>query len=647
MHPGLATGVVCAIATGLAPLPGQQPFGVPTPDPANGLRASIELPSGPLHQGQAFPVTFRGTRTTPQPAWLLVATAPRPPLHIGGVTLHVATDSSAVWVMLPLTLPANPTGPATLNLPVQLPAYRYFLQLLVDTGGGFAASPGYELPVFATAPTQGSNPHNLQSPVGVNLAGIADWASQRPFLDAFRSSREWISGDANTWDNGWPLQLDGNGNVIALLPGQIARTVLLTDVLAGNAGGRYVCLYEGVGTIQYTGAATQVVGLSAPGRHVVDVDTSGSVVLNVVATSATNPLRNVHFVPEASEATYATEIFTPEFLARTRKFSTLRFMDWGCTNGSSLATWSQRPRPDEVRWSTTRGVPVEIMVELANRLDADAWFCIPHLADDNYVTQFATWVRDHLEPGRKAYVEHSNEVWNLGFAQALYAQQRGVALNLSGNAYEAQLRYHSLRSVQIFQLFTTVFGGTNRLVRVLASQAVNPWTGTTVADFQNAWQSADALATAPYFGPMVGPSSVTQYLAMSVPQLLDHVATVEIPGLLASTQQNSTNAAARGLAHIAYEGGQHLVGVGGAENNVALTNLLISANRDPRMAELYEQYLGAWRTAGGRLFVHYHDIGQASKWGSWGALEFRDQDVATAPKHLALQSFLLTNPRWW
>ena len=90
------------------------------------------------------------------------------------------------------------------------------------------------------------------------------------------------------------------------------------------------------------------------------------------------------------------------------------------------------------------------MIDLCNRLQVDPWFCIPHLADDDYVRQFATMVRERLDPKLKVYVEHSNEVWNGQFAQARYAKEEGRRLGLSDNDFQAQLYYHSMRSVQIF-----------------------------------------------------------------------------------------------------------------------------------------------------------------------------------------------------
>ena len=42
------------------------------------------------------------------------------------------------------------------------------------------------------------------------------------------------------------------------------------------------------------------------------------------------------------------------------------------------------------------------MIELANLTDKDAWICIPHLADDDYVTQAARLIRDTLELTEKS-----------------------------------------------------------------------------------------------------------------------------------------------------------------------------------------------------------------------------------------------------
>ncbi|MFO0888794.1 MAG: hypothetical protein U0790_06560 [Isosphaeraceae bacterium] len=78
-----------------------------------------------------------------------------------------------------------------------------------------------------------------------------------------------------------------------------------------------------------------------------------------------------------------------------------------------------------------------------------------------------------------------------------------------------------------------------------------------------------------------------------------------------------------------------MVGVLGGENNEALTTLLTSANRHPRIAAIYVRYFDAWRGEGGGLLCHFSSVGPFSKWGSWGLLEYTDDDPARCPKYTA------------
>lgn len=100
-------------------------------------------------------------------------------------------------------------------------------------------------------------------------------------------------------------------------------------------------------------------------------------------------------------------------------------MDWMRTNGSQVTTWSSRPQPTYARFSTEKGVPAEIMVELANVSEKSPWFTMPHQATDDFVLNFATIVRDNLLPSLTVYVEYSNEVWNSAFSQAGWVESRG------------------------------------------------------------------------------------------------------------------------------------------------------------------------------------------------------------------------------
>lgn len=44
-------------------------------------------------------------------------------------------------------------------------------------------------------------------------------------------------------------------------------------------------------------------------------------------------------------------------------------------------------------------------------MGANAWISIPHLADDDYITELANLLKDNLRPDIKVLIEYSNEVW--------------------------------------------------------------------------------------------------------------------------------------------------------------------------------------------------------------------------------------------
>ncbi|HQU74706.1 MAG TPA: hypothetical protein PLG66_20535, partial [Calditrichia bacterium] len=430
-----------------------------------------------------------------------------------------------------------------------------------------------------------------QAPLGMNLGGVVDWSSQLPFVDVFRSARNWIPQqvDGGPWDTGEQLNVDSLGWIAALDSGQAAGTLMTRDLNGHYPAGTYVCLYDGEGQIRFGFDARTT--SESPGRIELEVTPgNGGIYLKIVATNPADPVRNIRVLMPGFETTYQSEPFYPPFLDMIGQYRVLRFMDWMRTNNNETETWSQRTSPQHRSFAGGTGVPVEVMVELANRLQIDPWFCMPHRADDHFVREFARYVRDNLDPGLTPYLEYSNEVWNGIFSQAGYARQRGLELNLSSNEYQAQLYFYSMRSVQLFQIWQGEFGSRD-FVRVLASQSANPWTGEQVMDFQDAYQNADVLATAPYFGGFLGsPSLESRVQQMSVDEVLDSCM-ADINRVKVRMQTNYQNAQSRGLGLVAYEAGQHLAGHGGVENNQTITDLFIAANYHPRMEDLYQAYL--------------------------------------------------------
>ena len=505
--------------------------------------------------------------------------------------------------------------------------------------------------------------------LGTNLSSINYYSSQSPFLNEFKSSKSWIvpgqqagnpQQNLDTDESGWIKSLPSND--------ETKNTPVGTLLFRGHDDynpGNYIVTYDGLGKIKYKFDAKKNEALSSPGRDVIEVNPSNAGISLTIAQTDPNStgdyIRNIQVVHETN-ALYATdETFNPVFLEKIQPFSTLRFMDWMDTNHSKQEDWTQRPNRDDARYSEV-GVPVEIMVELANQTDTNPWFTIPHLANNEYVENFARYVKDNLEPDKKVYVEYSNEVWNWKFAQTRWAEER--AQQEWPDSDLNRLDWYSKRTTEVVDIWDEVFAeDAERVIGVMAAQAANVWTGRQVLDYN--WSSdaslshsdtgIDAIAIAPYFGGYLGSrgneSIIEGWRSEPDGGLTALFQEINEGGLLPNSPEGGALAKAakeikaygelaRGenLQLLAYEGGQHLVGKEGLENNQAVTDLFIAANRDPRMGEVMREYLEQWFELGGDLFVNFSDIQTPSKWGSWGALESVYQDGS--PKYDAIVDFI-------
>ena len=356
-------------------------------------------------------------------------------------------------------------------------------------------------------------------------------------------SRPWISHrEGADWGQGPPLATDEHGWITRLEPGCSAETFVCSIGGGHYPGGDYTVLYDGEGTLECAMAAVEVVSRS-PGRLVVRVEPArGRDPVRLLATDPDDHVRNIRVLMPGFEETYRENPWHPCFLDRWRGVACLRFMDLMMTNGSDQGSWSDRPTVADATFAE-KGVPVELLVDLANRLDADPWFCMPHRANDDYVTNFARLVRDGLRPGLRAWVEYSNEVWNGGFAQHRYAAERGRALGLGDEPWQAACRYTAERSLAIFDLWERAFGGRERIVRVLAAQAANPEVARQILGFRDAGRHADALAIAPYMSVNVpaDPSSPLNAGVVAdwpVETILDHVERVALPEAIRAVESH-------------------------------------------------------------------------------------------------------------
>jgi hypothetical protein len=461
-----------------------------------------------------------------------------------------------------------------------------------------------------------------------------------------KSGMGWTSRlDSGVWGDAFPAT--SGGYPTALKPGQHALSAVAWNNVHYLAG-LYTILWDGDGDISFPLSNVQIQSKAA-NRIVIQVtDTSGPLWVGIDRTNVDNPVKNLRFLWPGTESTYATQPFNTEFLKKLAPFSVLRFMDWGGTNGSPVVEWSDRSHTSDVDYGNANGVPLELMIDLANTLHVDPWFCVPHQASDDYVHQFATLVHTRLDPGLHPHIEYSNEVWNRGFAQSTWALAQSTRLNLatpSGMPSD----FYGQRATQIFKSFQQVYGAADsaRIVRVIGGQAAWTQFQQDALAYRDTAANADVLAVAPYFsaGPAGDAAQVATSLTLTSDQVVDQMLTSVRGDIKTWMTANAALAAKYKLKMKAYESGAgDSSSYFPADKQDAMTALFTAAHRNPRMKGVYDEYFDQWIAAGGDTMNQFNDVGGWSKWGLWGSLEYVTEDAAAAPKYQGLLDVIARHP---
>ncbi len=475
--------------------------------------------------------------------------------------------------------------------------------------------------------------------LGINLSPYTDYCEAWAFTDVMTRARPWMifrdgadqwgtEGEHPTDDMGWAVPTAN------LKP----FTIMFIESQGAYPGGRYTLTYEGRGTI-HMGWDAQLDRRLGANAFAVNVRPNTGIYLRIEESDPNDPVRNIKlFMPGYGPSEpKAGQAFHDLFLERLRPFQTVRYMNWQRINNNPSETWADRTTPAHATQNLTEGVALEHIFTLANTLQSDAWICVPHRVNDDYIRRMAELARDQLDPTLKLYIEHSNEVWNGQFQQANYAREAGRAANLHSDPFRAQLFHHAKRSIEVFRIFTAVFGdqAESRLVCCMGSQSGNPWVSEQLLGYPGAAAVTDALAIAPYFGLDVA-KQVQDHANCDTRQVLRYAAEDLLNTSAERIAAHKAHANRHGVALVAYESGQHLVGHSGVQNDERVTNLLIDANRQPEIGQMTQRLRDLWREAGGSTYVSYAFVRRPSKWGSWGHLETMDQPLEEAHKYRML-----------
>ena len=580
---------------------------------------------------------------------------------------------------------------------------------------------------------------NLYFANGVMMAG--NWMRYVPF--------QWGSDIAHWNESGFSAQ----GLPLSLPEGFRYRALMFATNVPGAfpstgqpdrailARGQAVLTWQGRGDLRLSGGtfvpdgSRPETGLVTNGRRVYRFNAPSQVTwFEVHALDAADPLTDVDvWMPDPANpgaASLEGQLWHPSFLARLREapWGFIRTMNLTETNGNPEQDWSDRRLPTTIFQTglqTQRspgaghvglrqtGVAWEHILALANETDLDLWINIPHLASDTYIRNLALLIRygsdgvnpytsaqaspvyPPLEPGRRIYLEYSNEIWSNGssFPQGDWAQERATELGISKAAFNAR------RFCDVWRIFQDVNGDSANFVRVAAlftavqsyssqfltemrtygaslSPAVEPdviavttYFGNGIQDwaFQRAvgqagtddpWffttESFDAGggnmrpvsvgASDPYWSSEAAQRHINATFDEWMARLLSGDAregagpdaTASAGGFDPWVVELARTAFPTPKPLVAYEGGPSIYTDGydgGDVRDDGVTTFMSMVNRSPRMREVYEAHLNMARSKGLRTHVMFTDASQYGKYGQWGHLEHLSQPNAEAHKY--------------
>ena len=319
-------------------------------------------------------------------------------------------------------------------------------------------------------------------------------------------------------------------------------------------------------------------------------------------------------------------------------FPVVRFMNWQQTNyfpdglRPMIEGWDDLPKPHDDwgyqggPWNQFRGVPLQIITDLANKLGVRPWICIPHAATEELIREIIAFVVTNAV--HRPIFEYSNEVWNDMFFQRRYAIERGSQDRMVRSQGEAVVTWQAQRTDHICN-FGTPYSDT-----VVAGQFFNYAVAESL--LKQCCNPVTALAVAPYSGRKL--RAGTNTLEELHIQLVDEVQSEMIPLM----QKYRALCDSHQIGLYAYEGGLHLVARNDStpEAFEAEKKLFAMYNRSQMAGELTQLLWEGWQAAGGTVACPYSlSTIYENPWTGqmdnsfFGHCELRDREIIPLPKY--------------
>jgi hypothetical protein len=335
--------------------------------------------------------------------------------------------------------------------------------------------------------------------LGLNLGQVNYWARNNvcsdlldPVVAIYPPRVPGVAYD----DLGWPRALGPNQNLSWITPGSWGYL----------PAGRYRVTCKGSGRIHFGHpTARAAVGPKYPWIDVkatgpdstttvleYDVPADEFNVRSLIGIFGTDPTNHLRELKWSRVGDDVTRRITDRFLDTVKGYQTLRFVNWMEIPGNRETTWpafagTPGGRPD--RW--------EQAIAASTRAGVAPWFCLPHAANDNYLTQLGTLTRNTLRKDLPVYLEYSVECWNWGppfVWETSYCNDFANAQTpkISREGGYAKLAAHAFDAFQAAD-------PSRRCVRVLASQFGYPYLADLCgSEARRFGLRFDVLAGAPY-----------------------------------------------------------------------------------------------------------------------------------------------------
>ncbi|MGL4490157.1 MAG: calcium-binding protein [Rhizobiaceae bacterium] len=481
---------------------------------------------------------------------------------------------------------------------------------------------------------------------GLNLGGQPQaYGDAFSALNLFYGADAWITRGPNGEEIRGQVSVDEKGwlTEMPLVNGQpqpVIANVFYTKIIPA---GSYIVEWKGEGTL------TTYSNFESLGNNKFRINFDGSsptnesgislIIENTDPNNTGNYIRDIKiYKEEYSDLVAMGEKFDPKWFDAIDDYRVLRTHDWQGTNFSTVTNWTRNDETaDQAFWIREgRGMPYELLVEVANESRSDLWINIPHMATDEYMRKAAQYVKDNLDAGLRVYVEYTNEFWTTIFDQHPYLNDKGR--ELFGNAQFANSQAYGARASQMTQIFKEVFGAdaerlfptitvssemfnTGEALAVLNTPDYVAQGGISPLDAGIRHLATDAYVgwfnTDPYWDNLINTwrTQADGGFGSARNELIRQLIEEKVP----DWEVGRALADREGLSFGIYEGGALLInGLDNTGGNPVYTNFNEAVQLSPQMREVYEAMLAAWQKVGGGPFAWYSDVGRWGPWGDYG-----------------------------